>query len=181
MPTFRKCLVPLVAGVMLAACSDIDTQETIRTTHPQSRPRYRRPPREVPVDVRGALLGVSGVLAALFPPTTTTTNTAPSVPSPPVVSVSMNVADVMACIRAHESGDYTNHTNGPEGASGAYQYMGATWRHWSIAAGFPGTSAAYLAAPATQDAVTVYTLTHGGAGNWSPRYGPDPCTVGWGG
>jgi len=25
------------------------------------------------------------------------------------------------------------------------------------------------------------TLTHGGAGNWSPKYGPDPCTVGMGG
>lgn len=92
--------------------------------------------------------------------------------------MSTDIASVMACIRAHESGDYTNASHPPDGASGAYQYIGSTWRAWSARAGYPGYSAAYLAPPATQDAVTAFTLTHGGAGNWSPRYGPDYCTVG---
>lgn len=84
----------------------------------------------------------------------------------------------MQCIKDHESGDYTNHTNGPEGASGAYQFIGSTWRAWSARAGLGGYSAAWLAPPAVQDAVVLFTLTHGGAHNWDPRYGNDPCTVG---
>jgi hypothetical protein len=108
-------------------------------------------------------------------------------PKPPAVrSVAAAVdpaslAYVLACIRAHESGDYANESHGPDGASGAYQMIGSTWRAWSARAGFPGYAAAHLAPPATQDAVALFMLTHGGAGNWSPRYGNDPCTVGMGG
>jgi hypothetical protein len=92
-----------------------------------------------------------------------------------------NLTAVMQCIKDHESGNYLSNTYPPDGASGAYQYVGPTWRHWSSVAGYGGYYAAYQAPPSVQDAVTVYTLTHGGAGNWSPRWGDDPCTVGMGG
>lgn len=71
--------------------------------------------------------------------------------------------------------------------SGAYQYIGSTWRvwfqRWRDAVEFVGSDydLAYEAPPLIQDAVTAYTIEHGGAGNWSPRYGDDPCTVGMGG
>lgn len=84
---------------------------------------------------------------------------------------------VMACIKAHESGDYTIHNHGPNGSSGAFQIIGSTWRAWSVRAGYGGYSAAYLASPAVQDAVVLFMLTHGGAHNWDPSYGNDPCTV----
>lgn len=83
----------------------------------------------------------------------------------------------MACIRAHESGDYTEHSHINDG-SGAYQYIPATWQAWSARAGYPGYQYAYLAPPAVQDAVTVYVLTNGGAHNWDSSYGNDPCTEG---
>lgn len=95
-------------------------------------------------------------------------------------ATSLAIADVMLCIRQHESGDYAESRH-PNGSSGAYQYQPATWRAWSERAGYPGYARAYLAPASVQDAVTAYTLTHGGAGNWSPRYGDDPCTVGMGG
>lgn len=93
------------------------------------------------------------------------------------VSPPPSIADVMACIRAHESGDYTEHAH-PNGSSGAYQYEPDTWITWSARAGYPGYARAYMAPPWVQDAVTAYTLTHGGAGNWSMRWGNDPCTAG---
>lgn len=96
------------------------------------------------------------------------------------------VAPVMACIRSAESGNYSESSH-PGGASGAYQYEPDTWRtwfaRWAAATGYVGPryAYAYQAPPAVQDAVTEFTLTHGGAGNWSPRWGPDYCTVGIGG
>jgi hypothetical protein len=98
---------------------------------------------------------------------------APSTPAAP----SSSIAAVMACIRQHESGDYTIHNHGYTGSSGAYQYLRGTWLAWSARAGYPGYDAAFLAPPAVQDAVTVYALSHGGAGNWSMRWGNDPCTA----
>ena len=88
-----------------------------------------------------------------------------------------SLASVLACIKAHESGNYDEHSH-PSGSSGAYQFEPSTWRYWSAKAGYPGWPLAYLAPPAVQDAVTAYTLTHGGAHNWDPRFGNDPCTVG---
>lgn len=96
------------------------------------------------------------------------------------VAAPSSIAGVMQCIKNHESGNYTEATH-PSSGSGAYQYVPGTWQTWSARAGYPGYSYAYLAPASVQDAVTVYTLTHGGAGNWSPRYGDDPCTVGMGG
>lgn len=90
------------------------------------------------------------------------------------------LSSVMDCIRQHESGNYTESSH-PGSGSGAYQYVPGTWRTWSARAGYPGYAYAYQAPAAVQDAVTAYTLQNGGAGNWSPRYGPDPCTVGIGG
>lgn len=143
------------------------------------------PPATLPalIAIANAGRAVSEFVAAL---PTTTTSTTTLARAPPVRSAQCaactspptSIVDVMACIRNVESGDYGNHSNGPEGASGAYQYIGSTWRAWSARAGYPGTSAAWMASPATQDAVTVYTLTHGGAHNWDPRYGADSCTVG---
>lgn len=96
------------------------------------------------------------------------------------VATAVTVDSIMACIRAHESGDYGEHSHLGSG-SGAYQYVPGTWRTWSARAGYPGYAYAYLAPPSVQDAVTAFAIAHGGAGNWSPRYGADPCTVGLGG
>jgi hypothetical protein len=95
----------------------------------------------------------------------------------PRVAVAPSLVGVMACIKTHESGDYQEHSHLQDG-SGAFQFIPATWRAWSARAGHPGYPYAYLAPPTVQDAVVAYALTHGGAGNWSPRYGNDPCTVG---
>lgn len=93
------------------------------------------------------------------------------------VSAPMDVGSVMACIRAHESGNYAESSH-PGGGTGAYQYLGSTWRTWSARAGYPGYAYAYQAPAAVQDAVTAFTLTHGGSQNWSDRFGNDPCTAG---
>jgi hypothetical protein len=90
------------------------------------------------------------------------------------------LASVMTCIKNHESGNYMESSHIQDG-SGAFQAIPSTWRTWSARAGHGGYSYEYLAPPAVQDAVIAYMLTHGGAGNYSPRYGNDPCTVGMGG
>lgn len=92
-------------------------------------------------------------------------------------AASPSLASVLQCIKEHESGNYTEHSHINDG-SGAYQAIPSTWRTWSARAGYPGYAYEYLAPPAVQDAVISYMLTHGGAGNYSPKYGNDPCTVG---
>lgn len=93
---------------------------------------------------------------------------------------------VIQCIFNHESGDY-HESSHPESGSGAAQIIPPTWRTWSVRAGYhdergrPTYAYTYQAPPPVQDSVVVYMLTNGGAGNWSPRYGNDPCTVGMGG
>src|SRR5215831_20520203 len=95
----------------------------------------------------------------------------------PTTSAGPAPSGVMDCIKAHESGSYSESSH-PSDGSGAYQVIPATWRSWSARAGYGGYAYAYQAPPSVQDAVVAYMLTHGGAGNWSPRYGPDYCTVG---
>ena len=97
--------------------------------------------------------------------------------SPSPVQPIGSVSSVMECIKAHESGNYDESSH-PGSGSGAFQYTPGTWRHWSAAAGYPGYRYAYQAPANVQDAVTAFTLTHGGAHNWDPRYGDDPCTTG---
>lgn len=96
------------------------------------------------------------------------------------VAASASLESIRQCIKDHESGNYAESSHIGSG-SGAYQYVPGTWRTWSARAGYGGYRYAYQAPPEVQDAVTDYALTHGGAGNWSPRYGNDPCTVGIGG
>lgn len=85
---------------------------------------------------------------------------------------------VVQCIKGAESGNYMESSH-PGSGSGAYQFIPGTWRTWSAKAGFGGQYAyAYQAPAAVQDAVLVYTLTNGGAGNWSNRFGKDNCTAG---
>lgn len=84
---------------------------------------------------------------------------------------------VLQCIKDHESGNYSESSH-PGAGSGAYQFIPGTWRAWSARAGYPGYDYAYEAPPSVQDAVTAYTLTHGGAHNWDSSYGNDPCTEG---
>lgn len=88
-----------------------------------------------------------------------------------------DLARVVQCIKDHESGNYSESSH-PGSGSGAYQFIPGTWRTWSARAGYGGYMYAYQAPPAVQDAVLHYTLTHGGAGNWSNRWGNDPCTAG---
>jgi muramidase (phage lysozyme) len=93
------------------------------------------------------------------------------------VAAPSDLASVMQCIKDHESGDYSRNNHGMSGASGAYQIIASTWRVWSERAGHGGYAAAFLAPPAVQDAVVLFMLTHGGAGNWDPKFGNDPCTL----
>jgi hypothetical protein len=102
-------------------------------------------------------------------------------------NVPPDIGNVMVCIRGHESGNYSE-SGHPNGSSGAYQYEPGTWGTWSVRAGYysldshgnqvPTYTRAYMAPASVQDAVTAYALTHGGAGNWSMRWGNDPCTAG---
>lgn len=96
---------------------------------------------------------------------------------PAAISPAFSLVAVMQCIRDHESGNYAESSHLSDG-SGAYQYIPSTWREWSARAGYGGYAYAFEAPAAVQDAVTAFTLTHGGAHNWDPRYGNDPCTAG---
>jgi len=106
-----------------------------------------------------------------------------SIPTTAVVSGSSSIQAVMDCIKHAESGDYAEHSHIYDG-SGAYQYTPGTFvawfARWASATGYHGPSyaLAYEAPSWIQDAVTAYALTHGGAGNWSMRYGNDSCTAG---
>lgn len=107
----------------------------------------------------------------------------------PTVNVG-DTAPVRACIKSYESGNYAESSH-PESGSGAYQWIPSSWAEWSVRAGYgtrdekgrplPTYAYAYQAPPGVQDAVTDYAITNGGAGNWSPKFGVDPCTVGIGG
>lgn len=101
----------------------------------------------------------------------------PATTSAPTTGMSSSLSGVAQCIKNHESGNYTESSH-PASGSGAYQWIPSSWQAWSARAGYPGYTYAYQAPPSVQDAVTVYALTHGGAGNWSTRYGADPCTAG---
>lgn len=98
-------------------------------------------------------------------------------------SIPTTIEPIMQCIREHESGDYGEHSH-PQGSSGAYQWQPASFQawfqRWRDAVAYVGSDyqLAYEAPPLIQDAVTAYALTHGGAGNWSMRWGNDPCTAG---
>jgi hypothetical protein len=63
----------------------------------------------------------------------------------------------LATIRALESGDRYDLPPGSGGASGAYQYLGSTWRRWAsdIDVDLDRYPQAYLAPPAVQDLVAV--------------------------
>lgn len=87
------------------------------------------------------------------------------------------VSSVVDCIHNHESGNPTEHSHIQDG-SGSNQMIPSTWRAWSSRAGLGGYAYEYLAPPAVQDEVLRFMLTHGGAGNYSMRYGNDPCTAG---
>lgn len=73
----------------------------------------------------------------------------------------------LVCVRSKEGG-YTepNHSKPPSSASGAYQFIKATWDHQSAAAGHPGYARAMYAPPWVQDDVAWYTISHGGWSNW---------------
>ena len=76
---------------------------------------------------------------------------------------------IAACIRKYESTNNYRALNSSSGASGAYQFMDATWR---AVTGLPGKAMNY--SPATQDAA-FWKLWNGGRGarNWvtAPRCG----------
>ena len=91
---------------------------------------------------------------------------------------SPQIQSVMDCIKGVESGNYAEASHIYEG-SGAFQFIPTTWQHWyglwrdAVEFRHADYPYAYLAPPLIQDAVLVYTLTHGGASNWS---GVDGCT-----
>lgn len=101
--------------------------------------------------------------------------------------VTSNSSGVAQCVKNHESGNYAESSH-PSSGSGAYQFIPSTWRSWSVKAGYghydahgnpvPTYSYAYEAPPSVQDAVFNFAIANGGGGNWSMRYGNDPCTGG---
>lgn len=70
-------------------------------------------------------------------------------------------AVILDTIRTLESGgDYTAQAKGAT-ASGAYQMIDATWRHWSAQVGYDGTwPRAFQAPPAVQDRAAEALLAH---------------------
>lgn len=98
-----------------------------------------------------------------------------------------HLVPIMNCIKDHESGNYAESSH-PSSGSGAYQYTPGTWLtyflRWrdSLPADHQYKNSyyalAFLAPAYVQDRVIVYTLENGGAHNWDPAYGDDPCTVG---
>jgi hypothetical protein len=91
--------------------------------------------------------------------------------------IAVGLSSVVDCIHRHESGNPTEHSHIQDG-SGSDQMIPGTWRAWSERAGFGGYAYEYLAPPTVQDEVLRFMLTHGGAGNYSMRFGNDPCTSG---
>lgn len=87
---------------------------------------------------------------------------------------------VRTCIHNHESWDPTEHSHLSDG-SGWYQMIPRTFRTYAARLGITWYAFAYEAPAPVQDAIAAFMLTTDGAGNWSPRYGNDPCTVGMGG
>lgn len=116
------------------------------------------------------------------------TRSASSGPAPVPVAAAYtgDLSVVVNCIKGAESGNYTENTHMGSG-SGAYQFIPRTWRYyfglWKSSLPpkeqllIPYYDLAYQAPPWVQDAVLHYALTHGGAGNWSNRYGRDNCTA----
>lgn len=101
-----------------------------------------------------------------------------------------DLSGVVTCIKGAESGNYSESSH-PQDGSGAYQFIPRTWRYyfglwqagWNADPAHKKTQVpyydlAYQAPPWVQDATLHYALTHGGAGNWSMRYGQDNCTAG---
>lgn len=107
--------------------------------------------------------------------------------APAAVTYTGDISQVVACIKNAESGNYRESSH-PNDGSGAYQFIPHTWRTYFLRwlqtlddktrSMIPDFQLAYQADPWVQDAVLAYTLTHGGAGNWSNRYGRDHCTAG---
>lgn len=94
-----------------------------------------------------------------------------------IYSIPADLMPVVNCIKGVESGNYTESSHTGSG-SGAYQYIPSTWKTWFTqwATAFQIQdyyALAYQAPSHVQDGVLVYTLTHGGASNWS---GVDGCT-----
>lgn len=193
----RRLLVAsaLAAAIALAGCGDIhdDARPTVVVGATRTRVPHRdRSRAHVPVTTSTlapevVTLNRARVLLALAAQSETAAKRNPMPArdaAPAVVSASIGTHtsfhDVMECIKSKESGDYGEHSHVWDG-SGAFQIIPSTWRAWSARAGFAGYGYAYLAPPSVQDAVVEYMLANGGAGNWSPRYGDDPCTVGMGG
>jgi hypothetical protein len=88
--------------------------------------------------------------------------TAPPSPSGDITCVGGAVLDrALATIRTLESGSRYDLPPGSGGASGAYQYLGSTWRRWASSIGIDIAKypAAYLAPPPVQDAVATANVT----------------------
>lgn len=99
-------------------------------------------------------------------------NSKPRVYKPRVTQPTQNhvaPGGIAACIRKYESGGNYRALNPGSGASGAYQFMDATWRSVT---GLPGKAMNY--SPAQQDAAFWKLWNNGrGAHNWvtAPRCG----------
>lgn len=99
-----------------------------------------------------------------------------------VYSIPPYLHHVAVCVKGHESGNYSESSHTSSG-SGAYQFIPSTWRTyfaaWAKETNYKGPwyAFAFQAPWYVQDAVFVYTVTHGGAHNWDPKFGWDPCTV----
>lgn len=196
---FRKCLVAFACCVaFLSSCSDVhdplvQVNPTPSTNQASMNPSSRAATKRASVlEVAGvgqAAAGVQRVQEAVFviavgkglaersAQVATARRTGSSRPA---VATTGSLDSVVACIYAHESGNFSESSH-PSSGSGAAQWIPSTWRAWSARAGYPGYAYAYQAPASVQEAVLRYALNHGGAGNWSNKFGNDPCTQGMGG
>jgi hypothetical protein len=171
----NRLIILAVASItpILTACTHTHTHTlAITPTTPDPPPTTTTPttnhnPLQPQPDYKQALATLTYTTTYNHSTTTTMTYT--------TTIVTPNITKIMDCIRHAESGNYTESSH-PTSGSGAYQYVPQTWQTWSARAGHPGYNYAYQAPPAIQDTVVNYTLTHGGANNWSNRYGRDGCT-----
>lgn len=195
----------VMAAALLFACSGFAAQLLPGSTHPvhaaQIRATAPAPVLTVPtthaaptttttrpaVDMAAVGRFVAALHAAAHHPAVHHTTTSTTVHRRSVITSNTNSSGVAQCVKNHESGNYAESSH-PSSGSGAYQFIPSTWRSWSVKAGYghydahgnpvPTYSYAYEAPPSVQDAVFNFAVANGGGGNWSMRYGNDPCTGG---
>lgn len=194
---FRKCMVAALIGLSpLTACGTVARRVELVSTVPQAVATRVGPPTKVAPPTNSARRPAVGSVAWFqrLPPRkrvkvvaylkAVQVNIFLQALWEAMYGIPPDLTRVVVCIYDHESGDPAEHSH-PAAGSGRAQYIPSTWRYWfgrwrAASPNYHGPDypLAWLAPGYLQDGVLVFTLRNGGASNWSPRYGNDPCTVG---